>query len=99
MRLGSRWSPLPLKNIATVLGFLPWVNWIPGGHSAPWFPIVLAEWGSGSAIVVGIAAVLAILSRRIDRLWRENALSSISSWSESQDRVFGLAAACVSLLL
>ena len=99
MRLGSRWPALAFAVFATVLGFLPWVNWIPGGHSAPWFPMVLAEWGSGSAIVVGIAAVLAILSRRMDRLWRENVLSSISSWSERQDRVFGLAAACVSLLL
>src|SRR6478672_9031352 len=99
MRLGSRWPALAFAVFATLLGFMPWVNWIPGGHSAPWFPIVLAEWGSGSAIVVGTAAVLAILSRRIDRLWRENVLSSISSWSESQDRVFGLAAAGVSLVL
>lgn len=99
MRLGSRWPALAFAVLATVLGFLPWVNWIPGGHSAPWFPIVLAEWGSGSAIVVGVAAVLVILSRRMDWLWRQNVLSPISSWSDSQGRVFGLAAACVALLL
>ena len=99
MRLGSRWPALAFAVFATVLGFLPWVNWIPGGHAAPWFPLVLAEWGSGSAIVAGAAAVLAILSRRIDWLWRENVESPFASWSGRQDRTFGIAAACASLLL
>jgi hypothetical protein len=99
MRLGSRWPALAFAVFATVLGFLPIVNWIPAGHSAPWFPIVLTEWGSGSAIVVGGATVLTILSRRVHALWRENALAPISSWSQRQELTFVLAAVCASLLL
>jgi hypothetical protein len=53
-----------------VLGLLPLANWISGGHSAEWYGLVLGEWLSGTAIVVGAATVLTILSRRIPLLWQ-----------------------------
>lgn len=46
------------------LGFLPIVNWIPGGRSAPWFATVASGWFSGSLIAIGGGVVLAILTRR-----------------------------------
>jgi hypothetical protein len=49
-----------------VLSFVPFVNWIAGGHEAPWYPTVLSEWFSGSAISVGSAVVLFLVMRRFD---------------------------------
>lgn len=53
-----------------LLGFLPIVNWIPGGHEAPWFGERLRESWRDAALVAGIGVLLAILSRRIGGLWR-----------------------------
>jgi hypothetical protein len=60
-----------------VLGSLPLVNWLPGGHSATWYPIVLSGWLSGTAIVAGLAVVLTILSRRVPVLWRPGLLAPL----------------------
>jgi hypothetical protein len=53
--------------LLTVLSFVPFVNWITGGHDAPWYPTILSEWISGSAISLGSAVVLFLVMRRIDR--------------------------------
>jgi len=53
-----------------VFGFLPIVNWIPGGHEAPWFGQRLREGLQDGALVAGTGVLLAILSRRIGWLWR-----------------------------
>lgn len=63
--------------IGTVFGFFPLANWFPAGHSAPWFSTVSAEWISGSAIVLGLAVVLAIVSRRVDGVWRDRGADSL----------------------
>lgn len=98
-RLDSRWLAIAFAAFGTVFGFFPLANWVQTQRPAPWFPLVLSGWLSGSAIVIGIGVVLAILSRRIHGLWRENALGSVSTWSPRQDRMFGLAAGCASLAL
>lgn len=49
--------------IVAGLGFLPIANWIPGGHAAPGFPLLLEGWLSGTAICLGVGAVVAILLR------------------------------------
>lgn len=49
-----------------VLSFLPYVNWIAGGHEAPWYAVSASEWLSGSAISVGSAVVLFLVMRRFD---------------------------------
>ena len=95
----SRWLAVAFAALGTAFGFLPIANWVQAQHAAPWFPLVLSGWISGSAIVAGLGVVLAILSRRVDGLWREGAFVSLSSWSRRQDRLFGLAAACASLVL
>jgi len=46
-----------------VLGCLPIANWIPGGHAVPGYPLLLEGWLSGTAICLGIGAVVAILAR------------------------------------
>jgi hypothetical protein len=98
-RLESRWLAFAFAALGTALGFLPVANWVLTSHAAPWFAPVFSQWVSGSAIVIGVAVVLAILSRRVDGLWREDALASLSSWSQRQDRMFGLAAAFAALVL
>lgn len=50
--------------IIAALGFLPIANWIPGGHAVPGFQLLLDGWLSGTAICVGVGAVVAILLRR-----------------------------------
>ena len=98
-RLDSQWLAIAFAAFGTAFGFFPVANWVQTQHAAPWFPLVLSGWVSGSAIVVGIAVVLAILSRRVDGIWREDAITSLSSWSRRQDRLFGLAAACAAFVL
>lgn len=52
-----------------VFGLLPIANWIAGGHEAPWYADRLALWGSGGAILVGVAAIGYILLRKQPNLW------------------------------
>ena len=74
-----------------VFSFLPLANWLEGGHSAPWYSIARAEWLSGTAIVAGVALVLAMLSRRVSALWRPSAATSAIEWGHSHPALFGLA--------
>src|SRR6476619_3851441 len=99
MRLDSRWLAVAFAAIGAALGFFPVANWVWTQHAAPGFPLVLSGWVSGSAIVVGSGVILAILSRRVHGLWREDALISIASWSHREDRLFALAVVVVSLAL
>jgi hypothetical protein len=57
-----------------ILAFFPIANWIPGGHEIELFPFVAHEWLNGSMIVVGVAIVMAILSRKIALLWHPDLL-------------------------
>jgi hypothetical protein len=98
-RSGSRWIALAFAGFSTMFGFLPLANWLPGGHSAPWYSTVLSEWLSGSAIVVGVGLVLAIVSRRIPGLWRDGATKPLSDWIEDHPGAFGAIAATGCLVL
>ena len=85
-----RWVAVLAAVLGSAFGFLPIVNWLPGGQSAPWYSTFLSEWLSGSAIVVGVGAVLAILSRRMDGVWREGLGESVSARAYRQPIAFGL---------
>ncbi len=50
----------------TVLSFLPYANWIAGGHVAQWYGASSTEWLTGSAISIGSAVVLFLTMRRFD---------------------------------
>jgi hypothetical protein len=77
--------------VGSAFGFLPIVNWIPGGQRAPWYSTFLSEWLSGSAIVVGVGVVLAILSRRMSGVWRDGLGESITERAHRRPFAFGLA--------
>jgi hypothetical protein len=64
--------------LIAVLGFVPFAHWIPGGYQTPFYGSLVLEWVSGTAVVVGIAAVLAILSRHTRELWIEDAVLRIA---------------------
>ncbi|MFI5235855.1 MAG: hypothetical protein ACHQXA_09105, partial [Gemmatimonadales bacterium] len=65
----DRWVARGAALFLLVFGLLPIANWIPGGHDAPWYRLVLTGWISGTAIVAGAGVVLVIFSRRLP-LWR-----------------------------
>jgi len=88
-----RWLAFTFAALATAFAFLPLANWLPGGHTAPWYPAILGEWISGSAIVVGVAVVLAILSRRVSAVWQDGALDQPLAWADRHAVAFGLALA------
>jgi hypothetical protein len=81
------------------IGFLPIVNWIPGGHGAPWYDVVVSGWLSGTAIVAGVGIVLAILSRRVSLLWRADSLTSITAAWDRRPTLGALGIATLALLL
>ena len=97
----SRSSAFALAFAAVVaaFSFLPIANWLQGGHSAPWYSIVGAEWLSGTAIVLGAAFVLAIVSRRVRVAWRADASASFVGWAHQHPLLFGLAISMVCVAL
>jgi hypothetical protein len=64
--------------LVAALAFLPVAAWVPNGYELPYFGTLAAEWASGTAVVAGIAAVLAILSRHTRELWIEDAVSRVA---------------------
>ncbi|HEY9426370.1 MAG TPA: hypothetical protein VIR34_04390 [Gemmatimonadaceae bacterium] len=64
-------SAAPLvATLVAALAFLPIANWITGGNEVESYRSVVNEWLNGAAIVLGVAVVLTILSRKISPLWR-----------------------------
>ena len=94
-----RWLAVAFAALATALAFLPLANWLPGGHAAPWYPTVLGEWVSGSSIVIGVAVVLAILSRRVSLMWRDGVLGRLSAWADQHGVIFGVILGAASFAL
>lgn len=78
-------------------GLLPIANWIPGGHSAPWYASVANGWISGTAIVIGGGVVAAILSRRLTWLWREGAFSALADRSSRSPVASAMVVATIAL--
>ncbi len=91
---GTRYVAIAGAVVVAALGFLPWVNWVPGGYELPGYPSLLAQWASGTAIAAGGGIVLAILSRRMLWLWRARDADRIGAWAEAHPAAaVGLAAA------
>ena len=61
--------------VVFVFGFLPVMNWVPGGYEDPAFGVMLTEWVSGTAIALGGGLVLAILLRRARLPWEHDGLA------------------------
>lgn len=62
-----------------VFGFLPIVNWIPGGHEAPGFGVQAGDWLRDGILIIGVGGLLTILSRRVRGLWRPGWLDGLIS--------------------
>jgi hypothetical protein len=93
-------APMALAALLiAALAFLPIANWIPGGHAAPWYSSVRSGWLSGSAIVVGVAIILAILSQRAAWLWRDGATARAATLFAKQPLLTSLLIAALALLL
>jgi len=76
----SRIGRLSARAAAAVLlifGFLPVANWIRGGRDWPRYSGDLESWISGSAIALGAGVLYYMLSRRSERLWRDDALDPL----------------------
>jgi hypothetical protein len=82
-----------------IVGFLPIVNWIPGGRQAPWYATAVGGWLSGSAIVLGAAVVLVIVSRRVPALRPDAWLDHPAVGRVAASRLTGPALAALALLL
>jgi len=69
--------------VLLVFGFLPIANWIRGGRDWPRYSGDLDGWVSGTAIALGGGVLYYMLSRRSERLWRDDALDPlIRLWAE-----------------
>lgn len=79
-RAGRPGPGLAAAILLLALSLLPIARWLPGGWDIPWYPERVAEWASGTAIVVGAGVVLAILSRRLPALWRDGLLRAPLGW-------------------
>jgi hypothetical protein len=81
-RVGRLWARVAAA-VLIVFGFLPIANWIRGGRDWPRYGGDLEGWISGSAIALGVGVLYYILSRRSERLWRDDALAPlVQLWSE-----------------
>jgi hypothetical protein len=79
------------------LAFLPVINWIPGGRTADWYPSVASSWVTGTVIVAGLGAILAILSRRAGFLWRPGRFAGLIAWWDGAPRLGPAVAALLAL--
>jgi hypothetical protein len=91
------WRALAVLVVAA-FAFLPLVNWIPGGLAADWYPAVASTWVSGTAIVLGLGTVMAVLSRSLPSLWREGGFSGAIGWWEGRPVAAPLALAGLALV-
>jgi hypothetical protein len=67
-----------------VFGFLPIANWIPGGAAVPRWADLFGGWWSGTGLVVGIAVVVAVLTRKLSVLPGEGLIPRlVAGWERS----------------
>lgn len=74
-------AAIAIAILIALLGFVPFVNIIPGGRRATWYAPVIADWLNGSLIAIGGGVVYAIASRRFP-IWRTGLLEPLRRWVE-----------------
>lgn len=83
--------------VLTIFSFLPFANWIAGGHEAPWYNTSLSEWISGSLISLGAAVVLFLVLRRLN--WWPTGWAGISATAERRSRMTGALLGVLAVIL
>jgi hypothetical protein len=94
-RLAARLAAVALA----VFGFLPVANWIRGGRDWPRYGGDLDGWLAGSAIALGVGVLYYMLSRRSQRLWRDEAVAPMVRWWAEHPRAGPALLAVTSLVL
>jgi hypothetical protein len=97
--VGRSWGSGFAAVFLLVFGFLPLVNWIPGGRQAPWYPTAVGGWLSGSAIVLGVTVVLLIAARGVPALRAEGWLEHPLVGRIAESRLSGATVAALAVLL
>lgn len=92
-------APPVVAALVLVLGSLPIANWIAGGHEYPGYGALVEDWLSGGAIVVGLGLVLAIASRRIPGLWRDDLTAPLAAGAAARPWRTALLLAAPALVL
>jgi hypothetical protein len=92
-------APRATALVVAIVAFLPIANWIRGGHDANWYAYVSSGFLSGSAIALGIGIVLAILSRKIAALWRDDAMEPVVALWDSHRSASTLVLFAIALAL
>lgn len=83
----AAWCVAPLVAIlVAALAFLPIANWIPGGNEVESYRSAMNEWLNGTGIVLGVAIVLAILSRKLTALWRDDPFGRVIGFTARRPR-------------
>jgi hypothetical protein len=83
--------------VIALFSFLPYVNWIAGGHEASWYAVSLSEWVNGSLISLGSALVLFLVVRRID--WWPSGWATLSAAADRRPWVASAIISAVALAL
>ncbi len=79
-------------------GLLPIVNWIPGGHEAPWYGQRLADWLSSGVLVGGVGLLGVMVCHRYPVLWRDGAWERVAGrWSRGGRAADAVIASVVAL--
>lgn len=99
MRRLDRAVALTLAVLVACLGFLPIANWIPGGHSAPWYSLVAADLVTGLSIAAGGGLVLGILSPRFRALWKDGRLEPLHRSAQAHWMGWTAAIAAIGVVL
>ena len=89
----SSWLSRLTAALLLIFGFLPVVNWLPGGRAAPWYGVVAGQWVVGSLIAAGGGVVLAILTRQ----WTPD-VRRLSEWGAHQMQAHRRTGACFVIL-
>ncbi len=79
-----------------IFSFVPLVNWIGGGHQAPWYSTVTSEWISGSAIALGFGVVLFLGVRRYN--WWPSGWTQLAAWAGRRAFITAVVLAVLALL-
>ncbi|MGH7582150.1 MAG: hypothetical protein ACREL5_02865 [Gemmatimonadales bacterium] len=79
MRTGSPLSTRAAGVLLATLGLLPVVNWIAGGHDAPWFADRLQQWLIGGGLLTVTALSVGLVVHRRPDWWPSGSWQDIAA--------------------